>query len=266
MLFFPPNGEAYIHYDLPPIKPGKQGRTFAKLLGNGLTTTNLTDPLEQPCLQELTEQEEPDDKKLGGKWHQATNSLRLILCNRSDPKCKATAANTVFFALVHRKFPNYFKLPLRYERFFIVWSGTPPFGMVAVSRHPILMANETAGGWTAAENWEDDAFSPSNLSRSNNSVNATEQGSEKTLWGGFTYTVSIAYGWGRQPRKGSLGDESEDMHVGYLDDDVVLGIGVDDAGSVFSRVQAGELVQCMRACPGRVERRRRREGRDGEML
>ena len=257
MLFFPPNGEAYVHYDLPPIKPGKQGRTFAKLLGNGLTTANLTDPLEQPCLQELTQEEEPDKTKLGGTWHQATNSLRLILCNRSDSKCKASPANTVFFALVHRKFPNVLKLPLRYERFFIVWSGTPPFGMVGVSRHPILMANETAGGWSDTQNWEDD-FYPN--SRSDHSLTTTDQNAAKHNWGGFTYTVSIAYAWGRQPRRGSSGDESEDMHVGYLDDDVVLGIGVDDAGSVFSRVKAGELVQCMRACPGRVEKRQRREG------
>ena len=45
------------------------------------------------------------------------------------------------------------------------------------------------------------------------------------------------------------------MHVGYLDDEVVLGIGVDDKGQAFSRVLAGELVQCLRACPGRTERR-----------
>ena len=69
-------------------------------------------------------------------------------------------------------------------------------------------------------------------------------------WADFTYTVSMAYAWGREPRKGGKGDEAEDMHVGYLDDEVVLAIGVDDAGSVFGRVKAGELVQCMQACPG----------------
>ena len=138
----------------------------------------------------------------------------------------------------------------------MVWASTPPFGMIGVSRHPILMANETARGWSEDQNWEDDPFPVP--TRYEKSANATEDG--KPYWAEFTYTVSIAYAWGRQPRKGSAGDESEDMHVGYLDDEVVLGIGVDDAGSVFSRVKAAELVQCMRACPGRLEKRSRRQG------
>ena len=69
----------------------------------------------------------------------------------------------------------------------------------------------------------------------------------KGYWAYFTYTVSINYAWGRP------NDEVEDKNVGYLDDEVVLGIGVDDKGQGFSRVKAGDLVGCMRACPGRRE-------------
>ena len=275
LLFFPPNGESYIQYELPSrpkndtTRSITRGRTFAKLLGNGLTTTNLTDPLEQPCPHDLlTSRKRNKPLSTKGTWHQATNSLRLILCNRADPSCNATPEKTVFFALIHRKFPNDFDLPLRYERFFIVWSATPPFEMLAISAHPILLFNETATGWSAAHNWanndnEHDGQDTKVVQRSFiNSTKATSSGDdERPLWAYFTYTVSMAYAWGRQP-KATLGknkgheDEAEDMHVGYLDDEVVLGIGVDDKGQAFSRVKAGDLVSCMRACPGRTEVRK----------
>ena len=172
LLFFPSSGESYIQYSLPAfgkpasIEGGKEanktittGRTFAKLLGNGLTTTNLTDPLEQPCLHGATSLFDSDTqtgRPRRGTWHQGTNSLRLVLCSRSDPDCQPTPQNTVFFALIHRKYPNELKLPLRYERFFIDWSAAPPFGMLGISEHPILMYNETATGFTAEQNWADE--------------------------------------------------------------------------------------------------------------
>ena len=262
-LFFPSSGESYIHYDLPSPRGGPRGRTFAKLLGNGLTTTNLTDPLEQPCLRELADIDEPDPVKRGGTWHQATNSLRLILCNRSDPTCKAGSANTIFFAIIHRKYPNPLRLPLRYERFFIAWAATPPFGMLGISRHPILMGNETASGWPPSQNWDDDEANAEIVARTKEAgINATEPYGGKNNWAYFTYSVSIAYGWGRQPRARKMGDEVEDLHVGYMDDEVMLGIGVDDKGQAFSRVRAGELLQCLRPCPGRTERRKGTEESD----
>ncbi|KAI9890657.1 MAG: hypothetical protein M1814_003726 [Vezdaea aestivalis] len=225
MLFFPSTGGSYVHYEMSPIG----GRTFAKLLGSGLSTPNLTDPLEQPCLIGLPP-DTPDLRQRNGTWHQATNSLRLVLCMRSDAKCSPKPANTVFFAVVHRKHPNYLRLPLRYERYFMVWSGSPPFSMLGVSRWPIILANETASGYSEIENWDDDE-------------QAKQEG--RPYWAYFTYTVSIAYAWGRE------GDELESKNWGYLDDDVVLGIGVDDLGQAYSRVKVLDLLQCLRACPGR---------------
>lgn len=70
----------------------------------------------------------------------------------------------------------------------------------------------------------------------------------KDFWAYFTYTVSIAYAWGRED------DEPGRKNVGFLDDEVILGIGIDDAGQGFARVKAGELVQCLRACEGGVEK------------
>lgn len=261
-LFFPLTGESYIHYDILSTRSSTRGRTFAKLLGNGLTTTNLTDPFEQVCLveppsltrPEKTKREPADPRNRDGTWHQATNSLRLILCNRSDRGCKATSKNTVFFAIAHRKFENEIGLPLRYERFFIVWQAIPPFSMLGISQHAILMANETVSGFSPSKNWADDPTNSAIVASTRKSnLNATEPFGGKDNWAYFTYTVSISYAWGRPPRKGIAGDEAQDMHVGYLDDEVLLGIGVDDKAQTFSRVKAGELVQCLKPCPGRAE-------------
>ena len=246
MLFFPSTGESFIHYDTPdPLFPSK-GRAFAKILGGGLTTTNLTDPLELPCIPDV-DPEKPDIAKEGGHWHQATNSLRLVLCLRSDVACIPSPEKTVFFAIIHRKFPNVLDLPLRYERYFVVWTATPPFSMIGISQHPILMANETASGWTTAQNWDDDAEKARMVAEQvkKHGANSTDGYGGKGNWATFTYTVSIGWAWGRS---GNV--EAEEMNVGYLDDEVILGIGIDDKGQVFSRVQAGDLVQCLRACPG----------------
>lgn len=134
--------------------------------------------------------------------------------------------------------------------------------MLGVSKHPLLLANETASGWSQSDNWDDDPVNRKHVAdtkrlqqaenigalKNNQSVmSPMEPFGGKDYWAYFTYTVSINYAWGRPI------DEVEDKNVGYLDDEVVLGIGVDDKGQGFSRVKAGDLVGCMRACPGRRE-------------
>lgn len=155
---------------------------------------------------------------------------------------------------------------MRYERYVIVWSAVPPFGMLGTSQHPILLANETASGFPAHENWDDD---PENAKIvASNKPNKKPRILEadpammetyggKGYWANFTYTVSIAYASGRKGKQ-----EIGDMNVGYLDDEVILGIGVDDGGQVFSRVKAVVLLQCLKACPGR--RKMKEEPRETE--
>lgn len=62
----------------------------------------------------------------------------------------------------------------------------------------------------------------------------------------MTYTTTIAWDWGRE--EGDVRGKS----IGYLDDEVILSVGVDDQDQVFGIVTASELLQCLRICPGRV--------------
>ncbi len=101
-------------------------------------------------------------------------------------------------------------------------------------------------GWTETQNWDDDPVNSKAVAAHKKPVNHTEAYRGKEYWAYFTYTVGISYAWGRTNI-----DEMEEKNVGYLDDEVVLGIGIDDKGQGFARLKAGDLVQCLRACPGR---------------
>ena len=101
----------------------------------------------------------------------------------------------------------------------MIWSASPPFGMVGVSRWPVLLANETASGFTADENWEweenDKATGvggdggtrkvalakrgSGNVTIGDVSETPVGQQTRKHDWAGFTYTVSMAYAVGPGP-------------------------------------------------------------------
>ncbi|KAE8450273.1 hypothetical protein EG329_006701 [Mollisiaceae sp. DMI_Dod_QoI] len=228
VMFSPSPSTSYIQYDL-----NSTTRTFAQLIGSGLTTPNMTDPFEKPCLMDPTAEELANGNLMAdaSTLHQATPALKLILCERSDLTCIRASPEMVFFAAIQRKHVNGYGLPVRYERSFVVWSATAPFNMLAVSQHPILFANETSRGWTAEEIWDD---LPEAL--------AAGRGE----FGRFTYTTTIAYAWGREE------SDIREKGVGYLDDEVILSVGIDDEGGLYGKVKVSELLQCLRICPGRM--------------
>lgn len=227
IMFSPSPSISYLQYEL-----NSTTRTFAQLIGAGLTTTNQTDPLEEPCLREPTTEEVGSGHFMAGAtWHQATPALKLVLCTKSNSTCINKFGETVFFAAIHRKHVNNFGLPERYERYFVVWSAIPPFSMLAVSEHPILLANETYRGWTPEEIWND--------------VPQSESG-HRGEWGQFTYTTTIAYAWGREE------SDIREKGTGYLDDEVIMSVGIDDKNGLYAKAKVSELLQCLRICPSRM--------------
>ncbi|CAG8977213.1 hypothetical protein HYALB_00007907 [Hymenoscyphus albidus] len=233
VIFSTSPSTSYIQYEV-----NSSSRTIAKLIGGGLTTTNITSPLEQSCLLPPTASELESGKyKESAKWHQTTPSLKLILCTRGNKTCHNQPENAVFIALIQRKNLNAWNLPTRYERFVVVWSADPPFNMLAMSKYPLLMSNETTSGWTAEETWDD-------VPEGGKDGNGEMYGEEREHWGVFTYTTSIAWAWGRE--EGDIREKG----TGFLDDEVVLSVGVDDVGMVFAKVLVSESLVCLRVCPG----------------
>ncbi|KAK9389290.1 hypothetical protein V1515DRAFT_347552 [Lipomyces mesembrius] len=84
---------------------------------------NIATPGIQKCVSSLK-------KRLGRKQqasniHQATNSLRVTLC---DFPCIPTIHNTVIIELMHVKYEN--KLELFYRRYAIIMNATAPFNII----------------------------------------------------------------------------------------------------------------------------------------
>ncbi|KAJ9603746.1 hypothetical protein H2200_011932 [Cladophialophora chaetospira] len=267
------------------------GRTFAKLTGNGFTTPNLTHPGELACFS--TNDHLNDSLGNIGHWHQGSNSLRLILCTRSqarsDPACKdddfadvdedgnepagaVESGRSVHFAIVHRKFSNAWELPMRYERYVVVWEGRAPFQILGVSKFPLLMKNEWAKPWTKEENWprrENEGWNATGSllgeegtevvrrarsDRTEDNVLEDEDGEKSTAY--FTYTPSLAWTWRPHSAMANREEEEDDVEymsqlgTGYLGEDVLVGIGLDDVSQAFVRVKVDDLLQCLRLCPG----------------
>lgn len=281
LLWFPNREEAYVQYDLigrrvhggelnstnGTVVPRRGGRTFAKLIGNGFTTPNLTDADERTCFGPEYEKDKLDNH---GHWHQGSNALRLILCTRAQARsgeCEEGGAvddgRSVHFAIMHRKFSNAMNLPLRYERYVVVWESRAPFQVLGVSRWPLLMRNERANPWTEDENWPEER-SGWNGTRTMFAKRIGVRGKEEELESDhikseayFTYTPSLAWAW--KPHSAGLGDEDEDeddveymssLGTGYLGDEVLVGIGMDDLSQGFAKVKVEDLLQCLRLCPG----------------
>ena len=173
---------------------------------------------------------------------------------------------------------NQLGLPLRYERYAMVWLSSPPFSMIGISQHPLLLADEIAPGWLIDQNWDGSKgnerslreswnrtllilpeaghLPPKNRKRGQDNTNESTPPSQ-----GFTYTVSVAWAFRKSSpeagRKASTATGSEQaggkilpsMQTGYWDDDLILGIGVKDVGQAFGRVKASDLLECLRACP-----------------
>ena len=290
MFWFPGNGgEAYVQYDLGPASspsPTREkhaangtmntddstdhtpvsGRTFAKLVGNGFTTPNLTSSQEVSCFNGSHNHD-----SLGnlGHWHQGSNSLKLILCTRAQVKAGDCGdaggwnaeGREVHFAIMHRKFSNGMELPMRYERYVAVWEGRKPFKMLGVGKFPVLMMDEWARPWNEDENWPGAASLRGNWTASLRKKEEQRRNNSTARSNAyFTYTPSLAWAWRPRtdhPDTGRGGEQDEDdfhhlagLGTGYLGDDVLVGIGLDDVEQAFARVKVSELLGCMRLCPG----------------
>jgi len=320
MLFFPGlEGEAIIQYDaLPsyhfavnhsqiragmnqslvhtkrtlPISSSNGGRTLARLIGAGHATPNITSQHEQTCFP-------PDSifDNIGqkGHWHQSTNALKLILCTRQqyrNGKCgKFTewteSGREVHFSIMHRKFSNELDLPMRYERYVVVWEGRELFRMVGVSKWPMLFEDERARPWSVGENWPEDQAAKKLMRNDTvveHGVNESDgkasnwtvpqhmlEGGKAELWkreqpghhnitrrerssAYFTYTPSISWVWRPTPDHFEEGEgdveEMERLGMGFLGDDLLVGIGLDDVEQVFVRMKVDEIVGYLRLCEG----------------
>ncbi|KAF4984106.1 hypothetical protein FZEAL_645 [Fusarium zealandicum] len=126
-LFWDSSGNMYAHYDITPK------RVFALLGSDGSAGPDLA-PLAQAsdekCMAKYLPQLPPDLESI----HQATNSLQITMCQRSDPQCVPDDSNTFIFIIYqHKTFYSYHSV---YEPYVIVFRQQAPFEIHAMSRQP----------------------------------------------------------------------------------------------------------------------------------
>jgi hypothetical protein len=168
----------------------------------------------------------------------------------------------VFFSIVHRKFSDgKLGMPLRYERFVVLWEGRYPWRGLGVGRGPVVFGGEVVRGFEGAVNGTE-GWRQLRSERGHAKEHEREEGlkrdGEFMKRVGFTYTTSIAWAWrpsvGAEERgEGGLDGDAESLSrlgMGYLDDELIIGVGLDDIAQVVVRVRAEELLSCLRLCPG----------------
>ncbi|KAL2123470.1 hypothetical protein VTJ04DRAFT_3925 [Mycothermus thermophilus] len=122
----------HVHWDMWP------SRGFARLFNNGTTgpnLSNITAAADGKCLKRYMP-ELPDNKL--ESIHQASNSLRITLCDRADPKCSPNAGNTYIMTIIqHKTFYGYHS---EYEPYVVLFQQRSPFELYAISKKPLWIS------------------------------------------------------------------------------------------------------------------------------
>ncbi|KEF61070.1 uncharacterized protein A1O9_02635 [Exophiala aquamarina CBS 119918] len=210
-LFWDKDGDFYVHYDISPR------RSFARLNIDGTVGPDLA-PLaaagDQNCMARLM-------PKVAGPLesvHQATNSLSLTLCNRSDIVCEPNDANTFIVTLFqHKSFYYYHSV---YEPYVMLFKRTQPFEVHGISSKPIWIHGRIKAG---------EAKRP-----------VGKEFEELDSWNQTEMLYVTSMSWKTHGQK----------YHGYLDDVLFIGFGIEDERTGGIDVLAADLVKNVELCSG----------------
>ncbi|ORY70892.1 uncharacterized protein BCR38DRAFT_384 [Pseudomassariella vexata] len=129
-IFWDREEQAYAHYEVAPK------RVFAKLSDDGsagLDIAPLASVNDDKCMAKYMPKVAPKLESV----HQATNSLAITLCNRADPTCVQTDANTFIFTIFQHK--TYYDFHSVYWPYVMVFEQRAPFELYGISQKPIYI-------------------------------------------------------------------------------------------------------------------------------
>ncbi|CAI7619240.1 unnamed protein product [Penicillium pancosmium] len=198
-LFWDDFGQMFVHHDITPV------RVFAKLELDGSVGPNLalaTAASDQACLKRFL----PESTSVTESIHQATNSLAITLCARSDQSCQPDMTNAFVLFIIQQK--TLHGLHPVYEPYVVLAQRSMPYEIYAVSSKPIWIF----GRKTAAEK--------SDISSSTLFSEDSE----------MLYVTSIS--WKSQGRK----------YHGFIDDTLFLAFGREDSAAGGIDVTAKDLL------------------------
>ena len=198
--------------------------------------------------------EKDDFAGLGG-WHQATNSLRVTLCARGDQECITRGGMEVFIAIIQRKRHNSYGILSRYERVAVLWEGKPPFRILSIGKAKFLFKGETwthSGQHKANQNPGKQANPRATPQETKSTQSISKRGPNVDLQNApFLFALSIAFDHHkRYQMDGTFHSRPQDMYTGYLNDFLIVSLGIGDGGTGFVRLMVKDLISGLAVCPG----------------
>ncbi|KAH7131139.1 hypothetical protein EDB81DRAFT_131142 [Dactylonectria macrodidyma] len=126
--FWDATGEMYIHYDIAPK------RVFSAINLDGSAGPDLApfaEASDEKCLSRYLPQLASEQESI----HQATNSLQITMCRKTDESCVPDEANTFIFTIIQHK--KYYDFHGVYEPYVGIFQQRSPFEIYAISQRPI---------------------------------------------------------------------------------------------------------------------------------
>ncbi|KAH7342367.1 hypothetical protein BKA65DRAFT_290630 [Rhexocercosporidium sp. MPI-PUGE-AT-0058] len=207
-VFWDKDGEMYVHWDIQPK------RSFAKLRADGTVGKDLAKyaKSDKKCMAKYMPRTGP---KMEDN-HQATNSLSITTCKRSDPNCKSDDSNTFIINIFHFKSYHFFHGV--YEPYVMLFQQHSPLAIHAIGSKPLwIKGRKEAGKGRMPDVYNEQAFGP---------WNQTE----------MVYVTSISW-----KAHGS-------RYHGYADDIMFLGFGIEDQTTGGIDIVAGDLLADLNLC------------------
>jgi hypothetical protein len=208
-VFWDSEGQMYAHYDIFPQ------RVFASLGRDGSAGMDLA-PLaamnDEKCMAKYMPSVAPRLESI----HQATNSLSITLCQRSDPFCQVDDSNTFILTIFQHK--SYYSFHSVYEPYAMLFRRMAPFEIFGISSKPIWIHGRKRAG---------EAPKPRG---------AAFEGVVDWNQTEMFYVTSMS--WKAQGQ----------TYHGYLDDVLFVGFGIEDERTAAIDVVAEDLLRDLGLC------------------
>ncbi|KAK9314924.1 hypothetical protein V1522DRAFT_415859 [Lipomyces starkeyi] len=224
VLLYDENNEDYVHHDMTP-------RSISK----GVNGSNilLVPAQELPECMRSPLKDFSKTKDAVNEYHQATNSLRVTMC---EFPCIPTIHNTVLVSLMHIKYKNVYEL--FYRRYAMIMNVTAPFEVIGRTNNLMFAGlDEQTMLYTVSMVWD-------------KSFNARPEWNDAT--GDSSILANSAEYAEDYSRKEGYGQSRNQLADGYyhgwIDDTVMINIGVNDCDAAVLHVPMRDMLDCIVLC------------------
>lgn len=214
-VFWDKNQQLYAHYDVAPK------RVFAKLELDGSVGPDLSELSgggDEICMQRYMPRMANEEHE---SIHQATNSVSITLCKRSEAGCEPNDDNTFILSIFQHK--SFYAFHSVYEPYAMLFRRSAPFEIHAISSKPI---------------WINGRGKPGQGKKPDVLAHREERTGEKVVWDQTEMLYVTSLTWKSHELK----------YHGHGDDVLFIGFGIEDSATGGIDVLAAELLQDMNNC------------------